>query len=93
MAAADIAIQCRHWRDANPNGVFLHIVSFGPGASANVVSHDPAFADAPIATTPPPDRADFMDGNLVALVRGNHVVFCGKGVKRLSTLTPIGVQC
>jgi hypothetical protein len=37
--------------------------------------------DAEVDTAPPPDGAEFMDGDIFLYVRGNHVCMCATGIR------------
>lgn len=71
------AIEERHHIYKSGTGHFLHIVAFTPGEEASIVPHSQS---GDIATTPPPENADFMDGDIMALISGNDVVLCANSL-------------
>lgn len=71
------AIEERHYKTETNVGIFLHIAAFTPGEEASIVPHD---NNGDLATTPPPDNSDFMDGDIMALVAGNDVVLCSNSL-------------
>lgn len=61
-------------------GVLLHIAAYTPGEHASIVPTARGAAAADIATTPPPANCEFMDGDIMALVSGNHVILCSSNL-------------
>jgi len=57
-------------------GHFLHIVAFTPGEKASIVPHLPGA----LATTSPPKQSDFLDGDIMVLIAGNHAIICSNGL-------------
>lgn len=61
-------------------GVYLHIAAYTPGEHASVI---PKVTNGPqenVATTPPPDDSEFMDGDIMMMVAGNDVLLCGSSL-------------
>jgi hypothetical protein len=79
--AADVVLEGRHSSVRAGGGMFVHVVQYGPGSHANVIPHLIGAQEAPVQMTPPPDGTDFMDASVAALVSGNHLVFCAKGMR------------
>lgn len=71
------AIEERHHEFKSGTGHLLHIVAFTPGEEASIVPHAHS---GDLATTPPPDDADFMDGDIMAMICGNDVVLCANSL-------------
>lgn len=71
------AIEERHYDFKAGVGHFIHIVAFTPGEEATIVPHGHS---GDLATTPPPVDADFMDGDIMAIISGNDVVLCSNSL-------------
>jgi len=71
------AIEERHYEHKAGTGHLLHIVAFTPGEEASIVPHA---RTGDLATTPPPDDADFMDGDIMAMICVNDVVVCANSL-------------
>lgn len=71
------AIEERHHIYKTGTGHFLHVVAFTPGEEASIVPHAHS---GDLATTPPPEDADFMDGDIMAMICGNDVVLCANSL-------------
>lgn len=78
-------IELRH-RYASKTAVLLHIAGYTPGENASIVPAVEGVADADIEVLPPPDIGDFMDGDLMMRVSGNHVVLCPSGIREASAI-------
>lgn len=66
----------KHKREAN-EGVFVHITADTPGESASVVPrHSEPVDEIDVGTTPPPEHAEFMDGDAFLYIRGNDLFLC-----------------
>jgi hypothetical protein len=58
-------------------GHYLHIVADTPGEAASIVpTNEPRSTSINVSTAPPPDNADFMDGDAFLYVRGDDVCLC-----------------
>jgi hypothetical protein len=73
-------LECRRHQTQASLGVLLHIAAYTPGEHASVVPMTSGTQTADIATTPPPDKCEFMDGDIMALVAGNHVLLCSSNL-------------
>jgi hypothetical protein len=61
-------------------GHFLHITIETPGDSASIVpTASPTAEEVEVDTLPPPNHAEFMDGDAFVYVRGNDVCVCMTG--------------
>lgn len=69
-------LEGRQFRYTSGVGVFLHIAGYTPKEPASIVPHQNDKDNAPVDTAPPPTGTDFMDGDMMALVRGNNIVVC-----------------
>lgn len=72
-------LEGRNWK-SNGNAFFLHIAAYTPGEEATVVPKLQGVPSGDIATTPPPDRCEFMDGDITALVHKNHIILCSSNL-------------
>lgn len=62
-------------------GTWLHIASYVQGESTTTVPQPPRSAvDADLGALRPPERTDFMDGEVFVLVSGNHALVCSTGI-------------
>jgi hypothetical protein len=66
---------------ANDKGLFLHIASYVPGQPTSTIDKDGAVNSATITAELAPEGKDFMDGDIFALVKDNHVILCPSGVR------------
>ncbi|GAB6081109.1 hypothetical protein JCM30471_34320 [Desulfuromonas carbonis] len=73
-------LECRKHQNQASLGVFLHIAAYSPGEHASVVPMTAGTQPADVTTTPPPDQCEFMDGDIMALVAGNHVLLCSSNL-------------
>lgn len=86
-AGEDHFVHCLHARRRQGGGVFLHITADTPGESASTVPKQLNIADVEVGQAPPPDDAEYMDGDVFAFIRDNHVCFCsGSGLMREGSL-------
>lgn len=69
-------LECRKHQKKDKLGTLLHIAAYTPGEQASVVPHEAVDVTGDIKTTAPPKESDFMDGDIMALVVGNHVLLC-----------------
>jgi hypothetical protein len=66
--------------DDDNKGFLLHITLDTPGESASVVPKVAGLVtEIEVGTMPPPNDAEFMDGDACLYVRGNHVCLCTSG--------------
>lgn len=54
----------------------MHIAAYTPGEHASVVPRLRGVRVGEIGTAPPPENCEFMDGDIMVLVAGNHVLLC-----------------
>ncbi|MDO3378113.1 hypothetical protein [Geoalkalibacter halelectricus] len=73
-------LECRRHQIQDALGVLLHIAAYTPGEHASVVPVASGTDPAEITTIPPPDQCEFMDGDIMALVSGNHVLLCSSNL-------------
>lgn len=69
-------LECRKHLHQKNLGVLLHIAAYTPGEHASVVPRVRGVTAGDIGTAPPPDNCEFMDGDIMALVAGDHVLLC-----------------
>ncbi len=67
----------KHVKDLGGIGTLLHIAAYTPGEHASIV---PKSDSEDVSTTPPPRDSEFMDGDIMALVVGNHVFLCSSNI-------------
>lgn len=68
-------LECRRYQKSN-RGIFMQVVAYSPGEEMSIVPHSTKKNDHDLGTTPPPENADFWDGDINVLVKDNHVVLC-----------------
>ncbi len=73
-------IECAHAPDAG-HSMQLHIVAYHRDRPATVVELDDAAPETELRPLAPPDASAFMEGNLAAVVTGNHVFYCGRPIR------------
>lgn len=73
-------LECRRHQTQDSLGVLLHIAAYTPGEHVSIVPTARGTEVSDIATTPPPDNCEFMDGDIMALVSGNHVLLCSSNL-------------
>jgi hypothetical protein len=69
-------LECRKHLPQQNLGILLHIAAYTPGEHASVVPRLSENQDGDVGTTPPPEHCEFMDGDIMVLVVGNHVLLC-----------------
>ena len=77
-----ISLQTRHYnKRARLHGSQLHVVAFTNNEPTTIVPRPkPRQVDADLGQAMPPRDADYMDGEVFLLIRGNHVLICAAGV-------------
>jgi hypothetical protein len=78
--AGQFFLEGRHKQHSKSVGYFIHIAAFTEGESASVV---PSYKKEPggdLSTLSPPEDVEFLDGDLMFLVSGNHVIICGSNL-------------
>lgn len=75
-------VEVRNRRQTTDAPLFVHCVSYMPGRQGSVVPKvDEKASEAPLATVAPPEDSEFLDGSCVALISGDHAIFCGHNMK------------
>jgi len=70
-------IRLAHFKFGLDNGYFLHLTVETPGEYASVVPKvATGVTELRVGTVPPPNDAEFMDGDAFVYVRGNDVCLC-----------------
>lgn len=69
-------LECRRHMLQQDLGILLHIAAYTPGEHASVVPRLRDAQDGEVELTPPPENCEFMDGDIMVLVAGNHVLLC-----------------
>ena len=58
------------------SGIFMHIVVYTPGQEAPIVPQAETVSQEEIETVESPQNAEFMNGDIMVLVKGDHCFFC-----------------
>ena len=67
------------------SGCFLHVASETPGDHASTLPTEGLNKDGiDVDTSPPPDKREYMDGDIFAYVKGNSVCICSTGLRDAS---------
>lgn len=75
-----MVLECRDFKYKAGVGAFLHIAAYTPGEQASVVPRLRGVASGDIKTVAPPADCEFMDGDTMVLVAGNHGIICSSGL-------------
>lgn len=74
-------LQMRYARKRRNGGTLLHLAAYTEREPTSIVPGARGSTDdAPLSTAPPPDGAEYMDGDLLLLVSGNDVVVCANSL-------------
>lgn len=73
-------LECRDFNHKHGTGAFLHIAAYTPGEHASVVPRIKGVSAGALQTAAPPDGCEFMDGDVMVFVSGNHVIFCSSSL-------------
>lgn len=73
--AGDRAIECRGFR-IEDNVIGIYLVGYVPDDAVGIVPHNAE----DLSLLPPPDNADFLDGELMALVSDETIIVCRLGL-------------
>ncbi|MGE4296955.1 MAG: hypothetical protein AB7E47_02905 [Desulfovibrionaceae bacterium] len=79
-------VKCCHERKAkaqdtkNPR-LYLHISVSTPGEAVSLVPKEGKNPEVDLGTATAPKGTDFMDGDLMLFIEGNHVLFCSTGLR------------
>jgi len=69
-------LECLH-QTRDPNvGHFVHIAAYTKDERASIVLTKSTVEEADLETKAPPPGADYLDGDLMALIAKNHVIVC-----------------
>jgi hypothetical protein len=72
----NLVLECRNFIIKPRVAIFLHIAAYTPGEPASVVPKIQGVSSGDLGIAVPPDGCEFMDGDSMALVAGNHVILC-----------------
>jgi len=75
-----LVLECRDFVHKQGVGVFLHIAAYTPGEHASVVPRLKGVPSGALQTAAPPDGCEFMDGDTMAFVAGDHVILCSSSL-------------
>ncbi|WP_010603996.1 hypothetical protein [Pseudoalteromonas maricaloris] len=62
-------------------GIYLHITSYKPGEEASVLDNDKTKPECATDIQAAPEGKEFLDGDLFAYIRGNHVLYCASSLR------------
>lgn len=71
-----IVLECRNFSHKPDFGVFLHIAAYTPGEQASVVRRVHGVSSGELETAAAPEGCEFMDGDTMIFVAGDHVLLC-----------------
>jgi hypothetical protein len=71
-------MKIKHDRDV---GFFCHVASYVPGQSTSLVPSPADVKETDPLPQAPPNRHNFMEGDIFFLVNGDHIVLCPSGVR------------
>lgn len=71
-----LVLECRNFSHKSGSGVFLHIAAYTPGEQASVVRRVRGVSSGDLETAAPPEGCEFMDGDTMIFVSGDHVILC-----------------
>jgi hypothetical protein len=77
----DQEVKCCHLEDDGQGTHYLHITVTTPGEPASTVPKKGGVSQVDLKTCDAPSDSDFMDGDIMMMVLGNHVMFCSTGLK------------
>ena len=77
----------RHRRTSIPGRVSLHVASWRYEEPASTVPHNVQTGD--LDTAPPPAEQDYLDGDAMVVVAGNHCLVMPSGMRG----RPLSVTC
>jgi hypothetical protein len=91
----DYVVECRH-AEENSKGVFLHIAAYTPDDKIAVVPSAGKSRSADLRLMKPPENSDFLDGDLMAFIKGDDVSLCRSGLSEAALtayIFDLGVAC
>lgn len=62
-------------------GIFIQIASYTPGQETSTIENSREAPESNVTPQEAPDGKDFLDGEVFALVKDNHVIFCPSGAR------------
>ncbi|ASD67701.1 MULTISPECIES: hypothetical protein [Pseudoalteromonas] len=62
-------------------GIYLHITSYKPGEEASILDNDKTKSECDTDIYAAPEGKEFLDGDLFAYIRNNHVLFCSSSLR------------
>ncbi|MCG8369729.1 MAG: hypothetical protein MJA32_04345, partial [Proteobacteria bacterium] len=74
--AGGYTLECRHQSRNPETGHLLHVAAYTKDEKASVVPTKTTVEEADLDTRSPPRGADYLDGDLMALIVKNHVIVC-----------------
>lgn len=57
----------------------MHLTAYSPGDKINAITHGQKTDYTNLVS--PPENTDFIEGELMVYVRGNHVIYCSFGIR------------
>jgi len=69
------------WKKDENGDIFLHLTLYYPGQPTSTVSNEENNIAATIEAHRAPDTKEFLDGDIFALIRKNHVILCCHSIR------------
>jgi hypothetical protein len=74
-----------HFKDASPNGFYIHFTSYTPGDKTSIINITTGVPEGKVNTTTAPKDSEFMDGDVMLFVKKNHVLICSTSLHENQT--------
>lgn len=71
------------------NGLFFHLASYTPHQPTSLVPFPSKAKSKDTSPEPPPDKHNYLEGDIFFLVNGNHLVLCPSGARESVALSYI----
>ena len=59
-----------------PSGCYAHVTVVTPGEAATTVPDEQDTPHVDLQQIPPPEKSNYMDGDMCFFLKGNHLLFC-----------------
>lgn len=74
-------LEVAHRGAASHEKLFLHLTGYTPGETASVVPTQASAPEVDIFPMLPPKDGEFMDGDIMLRLNGNHILLCPSGLR------------
>ncbi len=71
------------------NGLFFHLASYTPHQPTSLVPFPSRAKSKETSPEPPPDKHNYMEGDIFFMISGNHIVLCPSGARESVALSYI----